>query len=126
MTKKEKLLLLDLLMRDIRGAFPENEQDERLVKVLELSKELGLELYNETLEWLKKCDYLDGRQFRDCETNYDIISKMHNLKPTYKDKSHGFCMEAMIIKHKEYFFTDYKNDNDYALDTSNKLRREIE
>ena len=124
MTKKEKLLLLDLLMRDIRGAFPENKLDERLIKVLELSKELGLDtLYNETLEWLKHCDYLDGRQFRDCDYNYDVVSKMHNLKPTYKDKSYGFCIESMIIKHKEYFFTDYKNDNDYALDILNKLRR---
>ena len=123
MRKEEKLLLLELLMKDVRGAFPENTQDERLLKILELSEELGLDnLYNETQEWLRHCDYLDGRQFRDCNMNYDVISKMHSLKPTYKDKSYNFCKEAMIIKYKEYIFSDYKNDKDYALDVSHKLK----
>ena len=41
MSKEEKLLLLDLLMRDMRGAFPHHRKDPRLLKVLELSKELS-------------------------------------------------------------------------------------
>ena len=45
MSKDEKLLLLSLLMRDIRGAFPNGNKDPRLLKVLELSKELDLDIF---------------------------------------------------------------------------------
>ena len=121
MTKDEKLLLLDLLMRDMRGAFPNGRKDPRLLKVLELAKELELDtLYNETQEWLKRCDYLDGRHFRDCDMNYEEIAKMHNLKPTYKDKSKEFIYEAGIIEYKEYMFEDYVDIETYYEDLKNK------
>lgn len=117
MSKEEKLLLLDLLMRDMRGAFPQHRKDPRLLKVLELSKELELDaLHSETQEWLEHSDYLDGRHFRDCNMNYYKIAEMHNLKPTYKDKSYEFCREAMIIKYKEYIFEDYIDMDSYYED----------
>lgn len=123
MKKSEKLLLLELLMRDIRGAFPNGEKDPRLLKVLGLAKELELDkLYNETQEWLKRCYYLDGRFFRDCEMNYNEIAKMHNLKPTYKDKSKEFIYEAGIIEYKEYIFKDYVDIDTYYEDL--KLKEE--
>lgn len=121
MNKEEKLLLLELLMRDIRGAFPSGKKDLRLLKVLELSKDLGLnKLYEETKEWIKNRDYLDGRFFRDCDMNYDVINKMHNLKPTYKDKSYEFCKEATIIQYKDYRFSDYTCLYKYELDLKYK------
>ena len=119
MSKDEKLLLLSLLMRDIRGAFPNGNKDPRLLKVLELSKELDLDiLYNETKDWIGD-RYLDGRFFRDCEMNYNEIDKMHNLKPTYKDKSKEFIYEADIIEYKEYIFKDYVDIDTYYEDLKN-------
>ena len=124
MSKEEKLLLLELLMRDMRGSFPHHRKDPRLLKVLELSKELELDtLYSETQEWLEHYDYLDGRHFRDCNMNYDKIAEMHNLKPTYKDKSYEFCREAMIIEYKEYRFEDYVDINTYYEDNEEKEMR---
>lgn len=123
MSKEEKLLLLELLMRDMRGAFPHNRKDPRLLKVLELSKELELDaLYSETQEWLKHCDYLDGRHFRDCDMNYDKVAKMHNLEPTYKDKSYEFIYWAGIIEYKEYIFKDYADTDTYYEDLKKGLK----
>lgn len=107
MNRSEKMLLLIYLMRDIRGAFPENSKDIRLIRALELMLELNLNsLYNETLEWIESEEKygLDGRFFRDCDENYDFLfDKLDKNFPIGVQ----FLKEVEILEFPEFVIDDF-------------------
>lgn len=116
MSKQEKLLLLEMLMRDMRGSFPmTGASDKRIKATLRLASELELTgLVDETYEWLDAADYYDGRFFRGCDYNYDVVAEMHELKYTYEDKSEEFKDNVChLLEYPQFLFEDYEGDDYY-------------
>lgn len=106
MNAKEKILLVQLLLEDIRGnwgggGYGRNAED-RALKAKTLCEEIAKETNNdEYLILADNCDvYIssskkwgdwDGRFFRQqFPMGYDNMDELHNLKPTFMDKSEEF------------------------------------
>lgn len=107
MNKNEKMLLLTYLMKDMRGSFPENRKDRRLIRALELMLELSLNnLYNNTIEWIESEEQygLDGRFFRDCVENYDELSE--RLETNFI-VGPAFMQEIEILEFPEYVVDNF-------------------
>ena len=116
MDRQEKILLLEMLMRDMRGSFPmTGTSDRRIEATLGLASELELiGLVDETYEWLDAADYYDGRFFRRCDYNYDVIAEMHELEYTYEDKSEEFKDKVCrLLDNPQFLFEDYEGDDYY-------------
>ena len=98
MTDKELKILLVAVMKDLRGAFPTSD-DSRLDKIFSLCDELGEHgLSSETKDWIAEGDYLDGRFFRDCDNNYNVLISKYNLIDSdfvLKDKSSEFKSDVL-------------------------------
>ena len=100
MTEKEKILLLQLLLIDMRGSFPVGGwEDKRMIKARDLAIELGLEKHQERIRELaedEEDDYKDGRHFR-CDValgGYEGMSVLHGLDLTFHDKPIEFRKAA--------------------------------
>lgn len=106
MNVKEKILLVQLLLEDIRcdwghGYIGRNAED-RALKVKSLCEEIANENGNDEFTILadfcdtyintsKKWGDWDGRFFRQpFPMGYEKMDKMHGLKPTIKNKSKDF------------------------------------
>jgi len=113
MEREEKILLLELIMRDIRGNWGW-ELEERIAKAIELSKELGFKEQLERLEWylneqLPKGER-DGRYLRTNADNggYEGLEDKHSLSYTFHDKSEEFKNVAgLILTAPDYRFEDW-------------------
>ena len=121
MNTKEKILLVQLILEDIRGNWA-YEAEDRAVKAKELCKELAKETGSYDYEILadycdtyisssKKWDDWDGRFFRQrFPMGYEGMDKLHHLKPRYLDKSRAFKELAdKYLTHPEYRFDDWAN-----------------
>ena len=129
MNVREKILLVQLLLEDIRGnwghgAYGRNAED-RALKAKSLCEEIASETNNEDYSFLadfckiyidssKDWGDWDGRFFREpFPRGYTNMEKLHGLKETYKDKSKNFQSVA-----KEYLtypwlrFSDWGEDDD--------------
>lgn len=101
MNTKEKILLVQLLLEDIRNN-DNYDCEERASKAKALCKELVYETRNEDYEILaefcdtyisigKKHNDWDGRFFRNAfPIGCERMSKLHGLKPMIKNKSSDF------------------------------------
>lgn len=112
MNVKEKILLVQLLLEDIRGnwgwQWVGKDAIERAMKARDLCKEIAEELNDDNyLILANSCDcYIryfysdgDGRWFRYAFPNgYENMDALHGLEPTYMDKSDEFKVVA-----EEYF-----------------------
>ena len=113
MNVKEKILLVQLLLEDIRGNWGwENTGGvcSRAIKAEELCEELAYELKDNRYFTLANCcnDYIstyyddgDGRYFRDVfPYGYENMDILHGLESTYTDKSDEF--KAMAKEYLTY------------------------
>lgn len=122
MNVKEKILLIQLLLEDIRGNWGwENTGGvcSRAIKAEELCEELAYELKdNRYFTLANSCsgyiahyyDDGDGRWFREqFPHGYENMDNLHGLNPTYMDKSDEFKEVAEeYLTHPEYRFDDWK------------------
>lgn len=126
MNVKEKILLVQLLLIDIRGnwgyAFNGENAESRAAKAEFLCKEIASELDdNNYITLANTCDsYIkgsrewgdwDGRYFRDKFPNgYENMDALHGLTHTYKDKSDDFKVAAeKYLTYPEHRFDDWEN-----------------
>lgn len=126
MNVKEKILLVQLLLEDIRGnwgyAFNGANAEDRALKAKSLCKEIAAELDdNDYMTLANTCDsYIkssyewgdwDGRYFRAAFPNgYGNMDELHGLSSTYKDKSDDFKFVAKeYLTYPEYRFDDWEN-----------------
>lgn len=110
MDQNEKILLLEITLRDICSSW--GSCKERLLLAKTLSKELGfvahIERIDRFIENIPK-GFADGREFR-CSSEragYDGLEILHNLDYNYNNKSDEFkdIVENVII-NPEIFFED--------------------
>lgn len=127
MNTKEKILLVQLLLEDIRNNclcnYGSNPED-RALKAKSLCEEIAREINNdEYLILADNCDvYIssskrwgdwDGRFFRQqFPMGYERMDKLHNLKPTYKNKSNDFkSVIKEYIASPELLFNDWESND---------------
>lgn len=108
MNAKEKILLVQLLLEDLENNCTHNP-DKRAAKAKSLCEEITKETRND--EYLILADFCDtyiktgkrwgdwdGRLFRQTfPMGHKSMGKLHNLKPTYNNRSNDFQSVA-----KEY------------------------
>lgn len=110
MNDKEKLLLLDLILQDIRGNWG-FDLEIRLAVAFELAEELGLNQFiksiNEFEEFYESGNG-DGRFFRTTCSNggYIGMSEMHGLPYRIAGRSEKFKREAKVLTYPELIFED--------------------
>lgn len=127
MNTKEKILLVQLLLEDIRdnwghGLYGRNAED-RALKAKSLCEEIAKETNNsEYLILSDNCEvYIssskrwgdwDGRFFRQSfPMGYGNMNKLHGLKNTYKNKSKDFQSVAEeYLTSPEIAFSDWETD----------------
>lgn len=122
MNVKEKILLIELLLRDIRGNWGW-EKDKgvcnRAIEARDLCEELAYELNDGRYLTLANCcnEYItyyfedgDGRYFRDIFPNgYEEMDILHGLKYTYMDKSDEFkSIAETYLTYPKYMFEDWE------------------
>lgn len=109
MSIEEKLLLLEVLMRDMRGSFPQGN-DVRLEKAIAIARELELDGVVKDIERFKEDEYMDGRWFRSSPWGYDYIKSLRSDKDnTIINKSEEFKEEVEWLEFPEYLFIDWES-----------------
>lgn len=111
MSREEKMLLLELILRDIRGNWGW-DLEKRVDKALELAKELELDVFIKNIKDYKlECEkgYDDGRYFRTSYKygGYEAMELLHGLCHTIIDKSDKFKSEINILTYPENRFEDW-------------------
>ena len=129
MNVKEKILLVQLLLEDIRGnwghAWGEKTAEERALKAKSLCEEIANELNDDNyIALANSCDkYIessedwgdwDGRWFRTAfPEGYEGMENLHGLKPTYLDKADEFKLVAEeYLTYPENRFDDWEDRYD--------------
>ena len=120
MNVKEKILLVQLLLEDIRGNWG-FYVEHRALEAKSLCEEIASELNdNNYMELANSCDsYIqssyecgnwDGRYFRSSfPKGYINMDSLHKLSHTYADKSDEFKDIAReYLTYPEYAFDDWK------------------
>lgn len=112
MSREEKLLLLQLILKDIRGNWGYN-LGKRVDKALDLANDLKLDEFIESIkEYREDCKegYNDGRFFRMSyeDGGYEDMEELHGLKHTIVDKSNEFKSEIRILTYPENRFDDWE------------------
>lgn len=120
MNTREKILLVQLLLEDIRENCHHNAEG-RALKAKSLCEEITSETKNDEFTLLadfcdtyikssKKWEDWDGRFFRQpFPMGYEKMDKLHNLKPTYNNKSKDFKQIAKeYITSPEIIFSDWE------------------
>ncbi len=129
MNTREKILLVQLLLEDIRGNWGHGwigrNAEDRALKAKSLCEEIAKETDND--EYLILADFCntyinssknwgdwDGRFFRQpFPMGYEKMDKLHNLKPTYNNKSKDFkAIAKEYITHPEFRFSDWESVNE--------------
>lgn len=127
MNTREKILLVQLLLEDIRGNWGHGwigrDAEDRALKARSLCEEIAKETDND--EYMILADYCnvyidsskkwgdwDGRFFRQpFPMGYERMDKFHNLKHTYKNKSKDFQSVAKeYITSPEFIFSDWESN----------------
>lgn len=116
MSTEEKLLLLELILKDIRGNWG-FELEERVDRAIELAKELKLNKFIISIkEYKESCKngIDDGRYFRMGQEygGYEGMEELHNLSHTIIDKSDEFKSEIYILTYPDMRFDDWKHYNE--------------
>lgn len=113
MNTKEKILLVQLLLEDIRSNWCW-EKKNRVIKAKELCEEIVEELNDDNFAILAyQCTCYsgeDGRFFRSSfPYGYEDMSDLHGLNKTYMDKSDEFKeIVDEYLTYPEYRFEDYE------------------
>lgn len=122
MNTREKILLTQLLLEDIRDNWSYKAED-RALKVKSLCEEVANETGNN--EYLILADYCDvyinsskrwgdwdGRFFRQpFPMGYERMDKLHGLKHTYNNKSKDFQSTVKeYITSPEFIFNDWETN----------------
>lgn len=119
MTIEEKLLALELILKDIRGNWGDDLEErvdtaEKLVLDLLMNDKYNkdMECMLESIREFKKdidsC-WCDGRHFRkDYPYGYNSMTCLHGLENTYNDKSEEFKKIVECLIYPEYAFSDWK------------------
>lgn len=125
MNVKEKILLVQLLLEDIRGNWGHgwigrNAMD-RANKAKSLCEEIAKELNDNNYfilaitcdEYLSLCEDGDGdgRFFREeFPEGYENMDELHGLSPTYKDKSDEFkSVSEEYLTYPQNRFDDWES-----------------
>lgn len=125
MNTREKILMVQLLLTDIRCnwgySWIGKSAEDRALKAKSLCEEIANEINNDEFNLLADfCDtYInssknwgdwDGRFFRSAfPMGYEKMDKIHNLKPTYKNKSKDFkSVVKEYITSPELIFDDWE------------------
>ena len=126
MNVKEKILLVQLLLEDIRGnwgywGIGRNVED-RALKAKALCEEIANELNNNEytklafscdkyIESSRGCGDWDGRWFREAfPYGYKNMNELHGLILTFNDKSTEFKSVAKeYLTYPEYRFEDWED-----------------
>lgn len=109
MDKSEKILLLEVLLKDIRGNWGWEHKD-RTQLARTLASDLGLETHKERIKEYCESEYKDGRHFRTSFSNggYIGLSSLHKLEKTLQDKSKKFQeLVDDYITFPKHAFDDY-------------------
>lgn len=116
MDTKEKTLLLQVVLEDLRGNW--SDPEPRAQKALFLAKELELPVFVSSIEryigGAKEYGDWDGRYFRTDVKNggYNNMETLHGLPKTFADKSDEFKKEVeAILTYPEMRFDDYERDS---------------
>lgn len=126
MNTKEKMLMVQLLLTDIRcnwgNGWVGKSAEERALRAKSLCEEIANETNNDEFTLLADfCDtYInsskrwgdwDGRFFRQpFPMGYEHMDKLHGLKATYNNKSNDFkSMAKEYITSPEFIFGDWEN-----------------
>lgn len=121
MNVKEKILLIQLLLEDLENNWTQNP-DKRASKAKSLCEEITKETRNN--DYLILADFCNtyiktGKQFGDWDARlfrqtfpmgYRSMEKIHNLKPTYNNRSDEFqsiVREYMVLP--DLIFNDLGN-----------------
>lgn len=121
MNIKEKILLVQLLLEDIRGNWGWERVDgicSRAIKARDLCEEIARELNDGNyLTLVDSCnryirDYFedgDGRWFRQpFPSGYENMDDLHGLSPTFMDKSDEFkSIAEEYLTYPHYKFDDW-------------------
>ena len=127
MNTREKILMVQLLLTDIRCnwgcGWIEKSAEDRALKAKALCEEIANEINNDEFNLLADfCDtYInssknwgdwDGRFFRNAfPMGYEKMDKLHNLKPTFNNKSKDFkSMAKEYITSPELIFDDWESN----------------
>lgn len=124
MNTREKILLVQLLLEDIRGNWGHGwigrNAEDRALKAKSLCEEIAKETNND--EYLILADFCstyinsskkwgdwDGRFFRQpFPMGYERMDKMHGLKPTIRNKSKDFQTVAKeYMTNPDFIFNDW-------------------
>jgi hypothetical protein len=105
MNDREKTLLLQLILEDIRGNWA-YDLDSRVLMARELAEELSLKAHQDRIDAF---EYDDGRHFRTSylDGGYEGMEVLHGLSQTIADKSPEFQQAAAILTYPEYRFDDW-------------------
>lgn len=120
MNVKEKILLVQLLLEDVRGNWGWEKHKgfrSRVKKARELCDEIADELNdNRFLTLASRCnEYInegdDGRFFRnEFPYGYENMHELHGLNYTYIDKSNAFkTIAEEYLTYPKYRFRDWEN-----------------
>lgn len=124
MNTREKILLVQLLLEDIRsdwgGGWIGRNAEGRALKAKSLCEEIANDTKNDEFMILadfcdtyintsKKWGDWDGRFFRQTfPMGYERMDKLHNLKPTIKNKSKDFQSVAKeYMTNPDFIFNDW-------------------
>ena len=127
MNTKEKILIVQLILTDIRCNWGcnwgEKSAEERALKAKSLCEEIANETHNDEFTLLadfcdtyinssKKWGDWDGRFFRSAfPMGYEKMDRFHNLKRTYKNRSKDFrSMADEYITAPELIFDDWETN----------------
>ena len=111
MNNKEKLLLLDLILQDLRGNWGFNVEN-RIAVAFELSQGLGLSQFIISIsefEDLYENGNGDGRFFRTTYDNggYVGMEDVHGLPYKISGRSGEFKKESVVLTYPEFRFEDW-------------------
>jgi hypothetical protein len=125
MTIKEKILLVQLLLLDIRGNWGWEQYGNAPLSRARMAKDLCeeiaydindndyLALADSCSEYIEHCydGYGDGRWFRDqFPMGYEGMDELHGLAFTYKDKSDEFkSIAEAYLTYPENRFDDWED-----------------
>ena len=127
MSVKEKILLVQLILEDIRGNWGHGcygkDAEDRALKARDLCQEIASELNDNTYMTLAETceEYIkgsqewgdwDGRYFRAAfPSGYENMSELHGLAETYEDKSDDFKFIADdYLTYPENRFDDWREE----------------
>ena len=126
MNIKEKILLVQLLLEDIRGNWGYwgvgKDVEERALKAKSLCEEIAQEFDSDNYLLLahscdeyitssRECGDWDGRWFRDeFPYGYENMDELHDLSRTFNDKSDDFKSVAKkYLTYPENRFEDWED-----------------